>query len=153
MRTTVPTNAVRACVEDVCLKPIVRAQHISSTVSNSTNYLSRNIRHARLPIRNHATTLSNDEHCGTAVPDCILSQSEVSVFVQLSSSGRTGILSMVISLKFAQGPGGPVCFLRAWQPFVPSAGTQDFFLSAWTCALVGGGKKTRKGKARERTIK
>ncbi len=35
----------------------------------------------------------------------------VSVFVQLSSNGRTGILSMVISWKFAQVPMGLVCFL------------------------------------------
>jgi hypothetical protein len=47
----------------------------------------------------------------------------VSVFVQLSSNGRTGILSMVISWDVAQGPG--VCFLWTWRPFGPC--TQDFF--------------------------
>jgi hypothetical protein len=34
----------------------------------------------------------------------------VSVFVQLSSNGRTGIFSMVISWKFAQGPGAQFAF-------------------------------------------
>jgi hypothetical protein len=52
-------------------------------------------------------------------------------------------------LEIRAGAGGPVCFLRTWQPFVPSAGTQDFFLTA----LVGGGKKTRKGKGKEKKIK
>ena len=35
---------------------------------------------------------------------------KVSVFVQLSSNGRTGIFSMVISWKFAQGPGAQFAF-------------------------------------------
>ncbi len=48
------------------------------------------------------------------------SRNSVIVFVQLSSNGRTGIFSMVISWKFAQGPGGPVCFLLTWPPFLPS---------------------------------
>ncbi len=30
-------------------------------------------------------------------------------------------------LEIRAGAGGPVCFLCTWQPFGPSAGTQDFF--------------------------
>ncbi len=74
------------------------------------------------------------------------SKESVSVFVQLSSKGRTWLLSMVISWEFAKGPGGPVCFLWTLQPFGPSVGTQDFlyFISAGTSA-VGGEKTPRKG--------
>jgi hypothetical protein len=50
----------------------------------------------------------------------------VSVIRQLSSKGRTGILSMVVSWKFAQGPGGPVYFLCRWRSFGPSAGTEAY---------------------------
>ncbi len=45
---------------------------------------------------------------GTTICFCLLPL--VSVFVQLSSNGRTGIFSMVISWKFAQGPGAQFAF-------------------------------------------
>jgi hypothetical protein len=41
----------------------------------------------------------------------------VSVFVQLSSNGRTGIFSMVISWKFAQGPGAQFAFFLLGKNF------------------------------------
>jgi hypothetical protein len=37
-------------------------------------------------------------------------------------------------LEIRAGAGGPVCFLLTWPPFLPSADTQDFFLSAWVFA-------------------
>jgi hypothetical protein len=38
-------------------------------------------------------------------------------------------------LETRAGAGGPVCFLLTWPPFLPSADTQDFFLSAWGSLL------------------
>jgi hypothetical protein len=40
-------------------------------------------------------------------------------------------------LEIRAGAGGPVCFLLTWPPFLPSADTQDIFLSAWG----GGGEE------------
>ncbi len=75
----------------------------------------------------------------------------MSIFGQLSSKGRTGTDTFDCNFQeIRAGAGGPVCFFCTWRPLGPSAGTQDFFfLSAGICALVGGGKKTRKGKEKE----
>jgi hypothetical protein len=57
-------------------------------------------------------------------------------------------------LEIRAGAGGPVCFLRTWQPFFAIGWHSGlFFLSAWTCALVGGGKKTRKRKGKNIKLK
>jgi hypothetical protein len=75
-----------------------------------------------------------------------VSGSSVSAFVQLSSNGRTGILSMVISWEFAQGRGAQFAFFELSHRLA----LRTIFLSAGTCA-VGGEKKTRKG--RKKNIK
>ena len=69
----------------------------------------------------------------------------VSVFGQLSSKGRTGILSMVISWKFAQWPGAQLAFfVTTWQSLRPSYGTQGLFSCRDLC--IG----RRREKAEER---
>jgi hypothetical protein len=51
----------------------------------------------------------------------------VSVFVQLSSNGRTGIFSMVISWKFAQGPGAQFAFFLLGHHFCLRLTLRTFF--------------------------
>lgn len=51
----------------------------------------------------------------------------VSVFVQLSSNGRTGIFSMVISWKFAQGPGAQFAFFLLGHHFRLRLTLRTFF--------------------------
>jgi hypothetical protein len=51
----------------------------------------------------------------------------VSVFVQLSSNGRTGILSMVIFWRFAQGPGAQFAFFVLGSHLYPRLELRTFF--------------------------
>jgi hypothetical protein len=60
---------------------------------------------------------------------------------------------MVISWKFAQGPGAQFAFFVLGSHLGHRLALMTFFLSAATCAYVGGGKKTRKGKGKENKIK
>jgi hypothetical protein len=73
----------------------------------------------------------------------------VIVFGQLSSKGRAGILSMVTSWKFAQGPGVQFAFFVLGSHSGHRLALRTFFLSAGTCAYEGGGENKRKGKGKE----
>jgi hypothetical protein len=75
----------------------------------------------------------------------------VSVFVQLSSNGRAGILYMLISWEFAQGWGAQFAFFEPGGHLGHRRALRTCFLSAGTCA-VGGEKKMRKGEEKEYKI-
>ena len=60
-------------------------------------------------------------------PGCECVCVTVSVFVQLSSNGRTGIFSLVISWKFAQGPGAQFAFFLLGHHFCLRLTLRTFF--------------------------
>ena len=72
------------------------------------------------------------------------------VFVQLSSDGRTGIFSMVIYWKFAQGPGKFAFFVLGSKLGRQLALRSFFFLPGLVHRKAAG---KRRGKERERKIK
>ncbi len=68
-------------------------------------------------------------------------------------NSRTGIISMVISWEIGRGRGAPFAFFVLGGHLGHRLALRTFFLSAGTCAQVGGEKKTRKGKEKANKTK